>query len=161
MKRLRVLLSAITLLSLFACTDLSITEKSVPKTAPQKSGYLDDNISQKTLDNPAEYKKYHYLCRNVANQTAIPLITYFPLSRESRKKENFGIYFQLAGQKAEPFDHIENKPLNARGTRFEVIYRSYRPIQGSYIELIAHQNSSTYYKNRQGVKKTWLKCREA
>ena len=75
-------------------------------------------------------------------------------------KENFGIYFQLDGGKAEPFDHIENRTLNARGTRFEVIYRSYNPIQGSYIDLIARQNSSIYYKNHRGKRTRWLECRE-
>ena len=88
------------------------------------------------------------------------LTTYFPLSRESRMKDNFGIYFQLDGGKAVPFDHVENRTLNARGNRFEVIYRSYEPIDGSYVDLIARENNSVYYKNNQGMKSTWLNCRE-
>ena len=38
-----------------------------------------------------------------------------------------------------PFDHVENRTLNARGNRFEVIYRSYEPIDGSYVDLIARE----------------------
>jgi len=60
-------------------------------------------------------------------------------------KDNFGIYFQLDGGKAVPFDHVENRTLNARGNRFEVIYRSYEPIDG---------------KNNQGMRTAWLNCRE-
>ena len=75
-------------------------------------------------------------------------------------KDNFGIYFQLDGGKAVPFDHVENRTLNARGNRFEVIYRSYEPIDGSYVDLIAHENNSMYYKNNQGMRTAWLNCRE-
>ena len=64
------------------------------------------------------------------------------------------------GESAVPFDHVENRTLNARGNRFEVIYRSYEPIDGSYVDLIARENNSVYYKNNQGMKSTWLNCRE-
>ena len=53
-----------------------------------------------------------------------------------------------------------NRTLNARGNRFEVIYRSYEPIDGSYVDLIAHENNSVYYKNNQGMRTAWLNCRE-
>lgn len=49
--------------------------------------------------------------------------------------------------------------LNARGTKFEVIYRSYNPIQGSYVDLIARSQSSIYYKNQQDKQVTWLNCK--
>ena len=55
---------------------------------------------------------------------------------------------------------MENRTLNARGNRFEVIYRSYEPIDGSYVDLIAHENNSVYYKNNQGMRTAWLNCRE-
>ena len=67
-------------------------------------------------------------------------------------KDNFGIYFQLDGGKAVPFDHVENRTLNARGNRFEVIYRSYEPIDGSHVDLIAREHDSVYYKNNQGMR---------
>ena len=110
--------------------------------------------------NPKDYKRYYYSCRNSETGSNSYLTTYFPLSRESRMKDNFGIYFQLDGGKAVPFDHVENRTLNARGNRFEVIYRSYEPIDGSYVDLIARENNSVYYKNNQGMRSTWLNCRE-
>ena len=55
---------------------------------------------------------------------------------------------------------MENRTLNARGNRFEVIYRSYEPIDGSYVDLIARENNSVYYKNNQGMRTAWLNCRE-
>ncbi|HDL4105267.1 TPA: hypothetical protein PW692_002181, partial [Mannheimia haemolytica] len=84
------------------------------------------------------------------------LATYFPLWSESRKQENFGIYFQLDGGKVYPFDHLANISLNARATKFEVRYRSYQPIEGSFVELVAREFTSTYYKNNV----PWLECRE-
>ena len=87
------------------------------------------------------------------------MTTYFPLSRESRRKENFGFYFQLDNGKAIPFDHSYTLTLNARGTKFEVIYRSYDPIQGNYVDLIVRSQSSIYYKNQQGKQVTWLSCK--
>ena len=57
-------------------------------------------------------------------------------------------------------EYVENRTLNARGNRFEVIYRSYEPIDGSYVDLIARENDSVYYKNNQGMRSTWLNCRE-
>ncbi|VEI48706.1 Uncharacterised protein [Actinobacillus equuli] len=74
-----------------------------------KTGYLKDNISQTELANRANYKRYHYLCSNFETGTSSYLSSYFPLSRESRMKDNFGFYFQLDGGKIEPFDHIEIK----------------------------------------------------
>ena len=44
--------------------------------------------------------------------------------------------------------------------RFEVIYRSYELIDGSYVDLIARENNSVYYKNNQGMRTAWLNCRE-
>lgn len=128
---------------------------------PKKTSYLKKNISQAELNNPKHYKRYYYNCRNFETGSTSYLTSYFPLSRESRMKENFGIYVQLNGGKAEAFDHITNRILNKRGTRFEVIYRSYQQIQGSYIDLIAHQHSSIYYKNQNGIKTRWLECKES
>ena len=125
-----------------------------------KTRYLKNNISQAELNNPKDYKRYYYSCHNSETGSSSYLTTYFPLSRESRMKDNFGIYFQLDSGKAVPFDHVENRTLNARGNRFEVIYRSYEPIDGSYVDLIARENDSVYYKNNQGLKSTWLNCRE-
>ncbi|KAE9535326.1 hypothetical protein ACWIUH_05975 [Ursidibacter arcticus] len=153
MNKLKLILFTSTLASLFACTDTKPT-----KTV--KTGYLKENISQAELTNPTLYKRYYYTCRNFETGSSSYLSTYFPLSRESRMKENFGIYFQLDGGKAEPFDHIENKALNARGSRFEVIYRSYRAIEGAYVDLVASEYKSIYYKNHQGVRTQWLDCRE-
>ena len=41
-----------------------------------------------------------------------------------------------------------------------MIYRSYEPIDGSYVDLIARENNSVYYKNNQGMRSTWLNCRK-
>lgn len=153
MNKRNLLLLAATAFGLFACT----TPKPV-KTA--KTGYLKADISQAELNNPSQYKRYYYSCRNFETGGDSYLISYFPLSRESRQKDNFGFYFQLDGGKVEPFDHLENKTINARGTRFEVSYRSYQQIQGSYIDLIAREQSSVYYKNLQGTRQPWLDCRE-
>ncbi|MDU8923921.1 hypothetical protein RYD26_03165 [Pasteurellaceae bacterium LIM206] len=142
-----------TLTALFACTQ-------TPKTLPTKTGYLEDNISQAELSNPTLYKRYYYTCDNAETGSSSYLSTYFPLSRESRLKDNFGIYFQLDGGKPEPFDHIENKALNSSGTRFEVAYRSYHPIQGAFVDLMAYEHKSIYYKNHQGIRTKWLVCRE-
>lgn len=152
MNKLKLVLLTSTLITLFACT---------PKqTTPVKTGYLKNEISQAELQNSANYKRYYYSCTNFETGSESYLSTYFPLSKESRKKDNFGIYFQLDGGKVFPFDHIENKALNAQATRFEVFYRSYNPIQGSYIDLIARENSSTYYKYQNGTRTPWLECRE-
>ncbi|WGE89340.1 hypothetical protein [Actinobacillus arthritidis] len=154
MNTLKLILLTSTLTALFACTP-SQTSKNA------KGGYLKANISQAELHNPANYKRYYYTCRNLATGDSAYLASYFPLSRESRMKDNFGFYFQLDGGKVEAFDHLENKTLNARGTRFEVSYRSYNPIQGSYIDLIAGEQSSIYYRNINGTRVPWLNCREA
>lgn len=154
MNKLKLFLLFATAFSLFACTPTQ------PQKAVKKSGYLKSEISQAELQNPNNYKRYYYTCKNYETGGESYLTTYFPLSRESRKPENFGIYFQLAGDKAEPFDHVENKTLNARGTRFEVIYRSYNPIHGSPIELVAREHSSIYYKTNNGARVAWLNCRE-
>ena len=152
MNKLKLVLLTSTLAALFACT---------PKqTTPVKTGYLKNEISQTELQNATNYKRYYYSCTNFETGSESYLSTYFPLSKESRKKDNFGIYFQLDGGKVFPFDHIENKALNAQATRFEVFYRSYNPIQGSYIDLIARENSSTYYKYQNGTRTPWLECRE-
>lgn len=152
MNKLKLVLLTSTLITLFACT---------PKqTTPVKTGYLKNEISQAELQNSANYKRYYYSCTNFETGSESYLSTYFPLSKESRKKDNFGIYFQLDGGKVFPFDHIENKALNAQATRFEVFYRSYNPIQGNYIDLIARENSSTYYKYQNGTRTPWLECRE-
>lgn len=152
MKKLKLIALMAILASLFACTPTTQTSKT---TKPK--GYLKDEISQAELANPNHYKRYTYRCRNFETGRSASLTSYFPLSRESRLKENFGFYFQLDGGKAHPFDHIENRALNARGSRFEVIYRSYHPIQGTYVDLIARNGSSIYYKNGR----RWLQCRES
>lgn len=156
MKNLKLLFLTAIVSGLISCTVSKDTKKS-PTT---KVGYLKDNINQQELYNPNQYKRYYYHCKNFTTLSSSYLTTYFPLSKESRLKDNFGFYFQLDGGKVEPFDHIENRTLNARGTRFEVIYRSYHAIQGSFVELIARNQSSTYYKNLNGMRIAWLECRE-
>ncbi|OOH92332.1 hypothetical protein BMT54_00025 [Pasteurellaceae bacterium 15-036681] len=149
MNKLKLILLTSTLLGLFACTS-KVTET-------QKVGYLKNNISQTELQKRVDYKRYDYSCRNFETGSSSYLTSYFPLSKESRLKDNFGFYFQLDGGKPQPFDHIENKVLNASGSRFEVVYRSYTPIEGYYINLIASEGSSIYYKNST----PWLECRES
>ncbi|OOR99718.1 hypothetical protein B0187_02600 [Haemophilus paracuniculus] len=159
MSKLKLVLLSMAVAGLFACT----SSEQQKTTKPQKTaavGYLKADISQAELNNPAEYKRYSYYCKDFTTGETAYLATYFPLSRESRKQENFGIYFQLNGAKAEPFDHLANKAINAAGTRFEVSYRSYYPIQGSYVDLIARERSSIYYKNQNGTKLPWLECRQ-
>lgn len=143
------LLSAIAL-SLFACT----TEQ--PSVPPQV-GYLKREISQHELNDSTRFKRYHYACKNDETGSTSYLAAYFPLWKESRLQENFGFYFQLDNGKVEPFDHLENRSLNRAGTRFEVSYRSYYPIQGEHIDLKAREHSSVYYKSGQ----KWLECRES
>lgn len=135
---------------LFACTQ---TEQQTTST---QTGYLKNDISQAELNNTTNFKRYSYFCKNYENGASSYLAAYFPLWKESRFQENFGFYFQLDNGKALPFDHIENKPLNAAETRFEVRYRSYQPIEGSYVELKAREKSSVYYKDNQ----PWLECQE-
>ena len=154
MNKFKIALLTVACVGLFACTTTQQPKKTV------KTRYLKNNISQAELNNPKDYKRYYYSCHNSETGSNSYLTTYFPLSRESRMKDNFGIYFQLDGGKAVPFDHVENRTLNARGNRFEVIYRSYEPIDGSYVDLIARENDSVYYKNNQGMRSTWLNCRE-
>ncbi|QPB43388.1 hypothetical protein [Rodentibacter haemolyticus] len=155
MNKFKLTLLMAILSTLLACTP---TQKITKPTT--KIGYLKENISQADLSNPALYKRYYYTCYNAETGSETYLSSYFPLSKESRLPHNFGIYVLAYGGKAEPFDHIENRQLNARGTRFEVIYRSYQPIQGTYIDLVASQHKSVYYKNRQDVRTKWLECRE-
>lgn len=155
LNKFKITLAISVLMSLFACTPMA--PKHQKTSAPSR--FLKENITQSELNKTADYKRYYYVCNNLETGGRSSLTTYFPLSRESRKKENFGFYFQLDGHKAIPFDHIENKELNARGTRFEVIYRSYNPIDGSIVDLIARQHSSIYYKNHNGFKTRWLSCK--
>ena len=155
LNKFKLILTISVVMSLFACTPMA--PKHQKKSIPSR--FLKENITQSELNNPTDYKHYYSVCHNLETGGRSSLTTYFPLSRESRKKENFGFYFQLDGHKAIPFDHIENKELNARGTRFEVIYRSYNPIEGSMVDLIARQHSSIYYKNNNGFKTRWLNCK--
>ncbi|WP_427833844.1 hypothetical protein ACQP31_07480 [Actinobacillus pleuropneumoniae] len=154
MTKFKLILLTSTLTFLFACTS------SAPKKKA-RADYLKDNISQAELSNGTHYKRYFYTCSNLETGANSHLSTYFPLSKESRMKDNFGFYFQLDGGKVEPFDHLENKTLNARGTRFEVTYNSYYPIQGNYVDLVAREQGSTYYKNINGIRVPWLACRES
>lgn len=156
MTKLKLILLTSVLTCLFSCTTDNPTASKKAQT-----GYLKDTISQSELNNINNFKRYYYSCNNLETSETSFLTSYFPLSKESRMKNNFGIYFQLDGGKAEPFDHIENKPINSKGTRFEVIYRSYHPIQGTYIDLIAREYSSTYYKNYNGTLIPWLECKES
>lgn len=153
MNKLKLIFLTLAVSVLFACTT------SQPKKKSVKTRFLKENITQAELNNPTAYKRYNYVCKNAETGENSYLTAYFPLSRESRMKENFGIYFQLDGGKVVPFDHIENRTLNARGSRFEVIYRSYQPIDGSFVDLVARQHSSVYYKNYQGMQVPWLNCR--
>lgn len=153
---LKQALLIISVMSLFACT---ITPHKQKTEQSQQHRFLKENITQSELNNNADYKRYYYVCKNLETGSRTSLTTYFPLSKESRKKDNFGFYFQLHGGKAEPFDHITTLTLNANGTRFEVIYRSYNAIQGSHIELMARQQSSIYYKDHNGTKIAWLNCK--
>lgn len=154
LNKLKLALISTALVTLFACT-------TPPPKKVVKTRFLKENITQAELNNRADYKRYHYFCQNSETGSTSYLSTYFPLSRESRMKGNFGFYFQLDNGKALPFNHIANRPLNARGSRFEVIYRSYNPIQGNHVDLIAREQSSVYYKNVQGMQTPWLKCRES
>ncbi|AWW34144.1 hypothetical protein CT138_04465 [Mannheimia varigena] len=153
MQKFKIALMATMIMGLFACTP-----SQSPKITQHKPqvGYLKENISQTELNNPKNYKRYSYYCKNFATGGSSYLATYFPLWSESRKQENFGIYFQLDGGKPYPFDHIANINLNARGTKFEVRYRSYQPIEGGYVELMAREFKSVYYKHNL----PWLECRE-
>ncbi|MGF7432809.1 hypothetical protein [Pasteurella bettyae] len=149
MNKLKLILLTSALVGLFSCTGSQNNQSG-------KVGYLKDNISQAELNNVTNYKKYNYVCKNFETASTSSLITYFPLSRESRMKDNFGFYFQLDGGKVEPFDHLENITLNPEGNRFEVRYRSYHQIQGGYVNLSAGERSSIYYKNTI----PWLECNE-
>lgn len=151
MNKLKMMLFTTALVSLFACT-------TTPPKKPLKTRFLKDNISQAELNNALNYKRYHYRCKNSETGSTSYLATYFPLSVESRMKDNFGFYFQLDGGNTMPFDHLANRALNARGSRFEVLYQSYNPIQGSTVDLVAREHSSVYYKNYQGTRKAWLNC---
>lgn len=153
MNKLKMAWLVVILVSLFGCTTIHQPKETV------KSRFLKNNISQAELNNSVDYKPYHYRCNNKETGKISNLTTYFPLSRESRMKENFGFYFQLDNGKAIPFDHSYTLTLNARGTKFEVIYRSYDPIQGNYVDLIVRSQSSIYYKNQQGKQVTWLSCK--
>ncbi|QLB40164.1 hypothetical protein [Mannheimia pernigra] len=153
MHKFKIALITASVVGLFACTPSQ--QQKTTQQKPQVS-YLKENISQAELNNPKNYKRYSYYCKNFATGGNSYLATYFPLWSESRKQENFGIYFQLDGGKAYPFDHIANISLNARSTKFEVRYRSYQPIEGSYVDLVAHKFKSIYYKNSL----PWLECRE-
>lgn len=150
MNKSRVIFASV-LFSVFACTP---SQKHKPM--PSQVGYLKENISQAELNNSINYKRYSYYCKNFETGELSYLATYFPLWKESRLKDNFGIYFQLDGGKAYPFDHIENYALNASRTKFEVHYRSYHPIDGAYINLVAREKSFIYYKNSL----PWLECKE-
>ncbi|MBN6066008.1 hypothetical protein HYE66_05980 [Aggregatibacter actinomycetemcomitans] len=152
MKKLSLILFTGALLSLFACT-------TPPPKKPVKTRFLKNDITQAELNNAMDYKRYNYRCKNAENGSISYLATYFPLSVESRMKDNFGFYFQLDGGRAMPFDHLENRALNARGSRFEVRYRSYNLIQGSHIDLVARERSSIYYKNKPGSRTPWLDCK--
>lgn len=153
MNKFKIALMATVAIGLFACTP-SPQSNSTKQQA--QVGYLKQNISQAELNNPKDFKRYSYYCKNFATGGSSYLATYFPLWSESRKQENFGIYFQLDNGKVYPFDHIANISLNGRGTKFEVRYRSYQPIEGSFVELVAREFISTYYKNNV----PWLECRE-
>ncbi|STY62507.1 hypothetical protein M3704_08335 [Mannheimia haemolytica] len=152
MNKFKIALMATVAIGLFACTP---SQQQSP-TKQTEVGYLKQNISQAELNNPKDFKRYSYYCKNFATGGSSYLATYFPLWSESRKQENFGIYFQLDNGKVYPFDHIANISLNGRGTKFEVRYRSYQPIEGSFVELVAREFTSTYYKNNV----PWLECRE-
>lgn len=152
MSKFKLILLTTTIAGLFACTDT----QTVKKADTKQTGYLKNEISQAELNKAGDYKRYSYICKNFETGSSSYLAAYFPLWKESRLKENFGFYFQLDGGKIEPFDHIENRTLNTKGTRFEVTYRSYHPIQGSYVDLKAREHASVYSKNGQA----WLECKE-
>lgn len=151
MKIVKYTLLAATLTGLFACST-----PETPQKTPEQVGYLKNEISQAELNNTTNFKRYSYACNYTQTGETAYLAAYFPLWKESRLPENFGFYFQLNNGKAQPFDHLINAPLNAAETRFEVRYRSYFPIEGSYVELKAREKSSIYYKNGQA----WLECQE-
>ncbi|HHW7508174.1 TPA: hypothetical protein ACU21B_002036 [Mannheimia haemolytica] len=153
MNKFKIALMTTVAIGLFACTP-SPQSNSTKQQA--QVGYLKQNISQAELNNPKDFKRYSYYCKNFLTGGDSYLATYFPLWSESRKQENFGIYFQLDNGKVYPFDHIANISLNGRGTKFEVRYRSYQPIEGGFVELAAREFTSTYYKNSL----PWLECRE-
>ena len=93
LKKSKFILVGITLVTLFACT--TMPNKQQPKKSAQ-ARFLKEDITQSELNNLKDYKRYYYVCKNAITSERASLVTYFPLSRESRKKENFGIYFQLS-----------------------------------------------------------------
>lgn len=103
MNKFKIALMATVAIGLFACTP-SPQSNSTKQQA--QVGYLKQNISQAELNNPKDFKRYSYYCKNFATGSSSYLATYFPLWSESRKQENFGIYFQLDGGKVYPFDHL-------------------------------------------------------
>lgn len=104
MTKFKLILLTSTLTFLFACTS------SVPKKKA-RANYLKDNISQAELSNATHYKRYFYSCSNLETGANSHLSTYFPLSKESRLKDNFGFYFQLDGGKVEPLITLKIKRL--------------------------------------------------
>lgn len=156
MKKLNIVLMITAAVGLIACQSPPVQEaKEEYEIRPLRFGYLKTNITQEELDNPENFKKYRYRCRNAETRKNASLVTYFPLWSESRKQENFGIYFQLDGGKAYPFDYLEEVNLNRRGTKLEVRYRSYQIIGDDIVDLAAREFVSIYSKSG----KTWLTCR--
>ncbi len=90
LKKSKLILVGITLVTLFACT--TIPNKQQPKKSAQ-ARFLKEDITQSELNNLKDYKRYYYVCKNVMTGERASLTTYFPLSRESRKKRKFWYLF--------------------------------------------------------------------
>ena len=107
-------------------------------------------------------KMFSDLYKNVGVTQAAIMINPYMDQEEIRDSDFFTMdeLYKMKEVFGNRLDYVENRTLNARGNRFEVIYRSYEPIDGSYVDLIARENNSVYYKNNQGMRSTWLNCRE-
>ena len=58
MNKFKIALLTVAFVGLFACTTTQQPKKTV------KTRFLKNNISQTELNNPKDYKRYYYSCRN-------------------------------------------------------------------------------------------------
>ena len=71
MNKFKLALLTAAFVGLFACTTTQQPKKTV------KTRYLKNNISQAELNNPKDYKRYYYSCRNSETGSNSYLTTYF------------------------------------------------------------------------------------
>ena len=94
MNKFKIALLTVAFVGLFACTTTHNQRK------PLKRDSLKIILAKTELKQSERLQTLFYSCRNSETGSSSYLTTYFPLSRESRMKDNFGIYFQLDGGKA-------------------------------------------------------------